>query len=85
MEINLKKIDVCIYVYIYVCVCISESFCCTPESNATLRINYTSILKKWIKKKESTLKSGVKFMVLQERVILMVTQHTGLCQKPQII
>ena len=31
------------YIYIYVFVCISESFCCTPESNATLQINYTSI------------------------------------------
>ena len=37
MEKNLKKK----YMYIYV----TESLCCTPETNTTLYINYTSIKK----------------------------------------
>ena len=49
MEKNLKK-----YIYICVCVCvyvcthtyIAESLCCSPETNATFYINYTSIFKK---------------------------------------
>ena len=32
-----KRIDICIYT--------TESFCCTPESNTTLSVNYTSIFK----------------------------------------
>ena len=27
-------------------ICITESLCCTPETNTTLQINYTSIKKK---------------------------------------
>ena len=47
MEKNLKKNTyVSIYIYIY----ISESLCCTPETNTTLQSNYTSIKKKQIKK-----------------------------------
>ena len=33
----------CVYIYMYVC--ITESLCCTPETNTALKINYTSILK----------------------------------------
>ena len=33
---------VCVYIYIYK----TESLCCTPESNITLKIIYTSIKKK---------------------------------------
>ena len=28
---------------IYICVCITDSLCCTPETNTTLQINYTAI------------------------------------------
>ena len=48
MENNLKKN---IYVCVCVCVCVyiyikTESLCCTPKTNSTLSINYTSIKKK---------------------------------------
>ena len=36
MEKNLKM-----NIYIYVCV--TETLCCTPETDTTLKINYTSI------------------------------------------
>ena len=39
---NLKKILLYITEYIH----ITESLCCTPETNTTLYINYTSIKKK---------------------------------------
>ena len=39
MENMTKKMDVCIYTYI------TESLCCTAETNAALYINYTSIKK----------------------------------------
>ena len=32
--------------FMYRCVCITESLCCTPETNTALLINYTSIEKK---------------------------------------
>ena len=35
-----------IYIYIYIYICITESLCCTPETSATLQINYTSIKEK---------------------------------------
>ena len=31
---------ICVYI------CITESLCCTPETNTTLQINYTSIKEK---------------------------------------
>ena len=37
-----------IYIYIYIYIYVSESLCCTPETNTTLYINYTSI-KKWLR------------------------------------
>ena len=73
------------YVYIYVCVCMSESFCCTPESNATLQINYTSILKKWLKKKQYPEIGCKVYSALRKGDLDGNTEHTGLCQKPQII
>ena len=26
-----------------ICICITDSFCCTPETNTTLSVNYTPI------------------------------------------
>ena len=40
MEIISEK-NVC--VYIHMCICITESLCCTLETNTILQINYTSI------------------------------------------
>ena len=40
-------------IYIRVCVCVYESLCYTPETNSTLQINYTSIKKKDIYKKDT--------------------------------
>ena len=39
----------------------TESFCYIPETSTTLRINYTSIFKKWLekKKKEMSLKTVI--------------------------
>ena len=49
MEKDMKKnMCVCVYIYMY----ITESLGCTPDSNPTLLINYTSIKKK--KKKVQT-------------------------------
>ena len=36
---------------IHICICITESLCCTPETNTTLLINYTPIENKKLKKK----------------------------------
>ena len=47
MKTNVKK-----NVYI----CKTESLCCAPEVNTTLKINYTSKKKKKKKKKKKTLK-----------------------------
>ena len=33
-----KRVDICI--------CITDSLCCTPETNTTLKINYTPIKRK---------------------------------------
>ena len=41
-----KRIDTCI--------CITESLCCTPETNTTLLIDYTSIENKNLKKERGT-------------------------------
>ena len=32
-----------IYIYIYIYIYMAESLCCTPETNTTLQINYTSL------------------------------------------
>ena len=31
-----EYIYVCIYMFVYIYVCITESLCCTPETNTTL-------------------------------------------------
>ena len=36
-------ICICVYMYMYIYACVTESLCCTPETNMTLEINYTSI------------------------------------------
>ena len=51
MENNQKK-NIYEYIYSYICIYlviytyVYESFCCIPETNTTLQINYTSIKKK---------------------------------------
>ena len=45
---------------------ITESFCCTPETNTTLLIDYTTIYNKNLKKKHSySMKYTVKRMKRQ--------------------
>ena len=44
MEENQKK-NMC------VCVCVTESLCCTPETNTTLQINCTSMENNFFKKR----------------------------------
>lgn len=36
-----------------ICTCVTESFCCTPETNTTIFVNYTPIKKKHQKKKNN--------------------------------
>ena len=45
-----------------VCICITESFCCTPETNTTLEINYTptTFKKKKRKKRRKRKKNNMK-------------------------
>ena len=40
--------------HIYIYICITESLCCTPETNTTLLINYTPIKKKQTNKPVNT-------------------------------
>ena len=49
MKKNLKKNR---YMYMYIHILKTESLCYTPETNTTLEINYTSIKKIRLKKKE---------------------------------
>ena len=42
-----------------ICTCITESFCCTPETNTTLFINYTPIKKK--PRKENNFRCSATF------------------------
>ena len=47
-----KHMCVCVYIYIYIYICKTESFCCIFETNTTLKINYSSIKKKFTGEKK---------------------------------
>ena len=40
MEKKSEKEYIYVYVYKYLCLCITESFCCTPEINTILSVNF---------------------------------------------
>ena len=44
MEKNMKKNIH--YIFLCVCIYVTGSLCCTPETNTTLQINFTSIQKR---------------------------------------
>ena len=66
--------------YVYIYICITESLCCTAESNITLQINYTSIILIFLKKKlfvEGWGKDGLGIWDYQMQTIIYIGEDSS--------